>query len=259
MTTQFAPPIQKPVDSLSYIFSDATPLEYLEVESGTRNDPSGTDLISPVSFIISIKYSRVDAVYNTNYIPVKTIKFVLPLDRNLIQNWQKLLLPNNSDDSSNLMALRATEYIKTMLRMSEIKIAKLVEVSRNTIRNWRNGQGVYPSTTRKLFQVKHLISALNSVMTQDQMSIWLNGADDDDPSLTRLDRLAQPDGPALVAQQASSLLFPPPPGNLPPPAALRRELERIELEEKGWAEYEDAPHQFSARPRRQRPAQGTER
>lgn len=261
MTTQLASVIQKPEDSLSGIFGDATRSEYQEMDSSPSGDFTGTVLLFSEPHLILSPPSQADTIYKIYYYSLfKTTNSVLLLDiRNRIQNWQEMLLPDDPVDSRNLMALRATEYIKTMLRMSEIKIATLVEVSRNTIRNWRNGQGVYPSTTRKLFQVKHLISALNSVMTQDQMSIWLNGADDDDPSLTRLDRLAQPDGPALVAQQASSLLFPPPPGNLPPPAALRRELERIELDEKGWVEYEDAPHQFSARLRRQRPGQGSKR
>lgn len=256
MIIQFTSITQKPEDSLPDIFGDATPSEYRGLGSGPPSDSNRTVLFFPITCLVLSPSSQTDAVF---YSPVKPIKF-LGLDiRDWTQTWQKNLLFDNPVSSLSLMALKATEYIKTMLKMSEIKVAKLVGVSRNTFRNWRNGQGVYPSTTRKLFQVKHLISALNSVMAQDQMSIWLNGADDDDPSLTRLDRLAQPDGPALVAQQASSLLFPPPPGNLPPPAALRRELERIELEEKGWAEDEDAPHQFSARPRRQRPAQGTER
>ena len=60
-----------------------------------------------------------------------------------------------------------------------------------------------------------------------------------------------------IAQPASPLLFSPPPRGLPPPAVLRRELERIEMEQKGWMDYEDAPHQYSARPRRQRPTKGT--
>lgn len=56
-----------------------------------------------------------------------------------------------------------------------------------------------------------------------------------------------------IAQQASPLLFSPPPGGLPPLSVLRRELERIEMEQKGWMEYEDPPYQYSAHPRRQRP------
>lgn len=257
MTTQFAPAIQKPEDSFFGTFSDAIRSEYREMDSGPPSDLGEAILFFLETYPNLSPPSQTDIVF---YSLVKATNSILSLDiRYLIQRWQELPFPDNPVDSFSTVALRAVEYIKTQLRMSEITVARLVGVSRNTIRNWRNGQGVYPSTTRKLFQVKHLLSALNSVMTQDQMSVWLNGADDDDPLLTRLDRLAQPDGPALVAQQASFLLFPMPPGNLPLPAALRRELERIELDEKGWVEYEDAPHQFSARPRRQRPGQGSKR
>lgn len=115
------------------------------------------------------------------------------------------------------------------------------------------GQSAYPNATSKLFQILHLIYALNSVMKEEQVIAWLNEPDDKNPFFTRLDTLAQPDGPALVSQQASHLLFPPPPSSLPSPDELRKELELIDLEEQGWMEPGESPRQYSARPRRQRP------
>lgn len=240
MTTQFALVSQKYEDSNYGIFGDTTRSEYRVMGDGR---PTGS--------------SRTDFVLSDSVMVANSILWLRIRDRK--RNWREVLNADDTSRSTGTVALKAVEYIKTLLGMSEIKVADLVDISRNTIRNWRNGQGAYPSTVRKLFQVKHLISALDSTMTQNQISVWLNGEDDNDPRLSRLDRLAQPDGPALVARQASSFLFPSPPGNLPPPAVLRRELERIELEEKGWMEDEDTPRQYSARPRCQRPAQGADR
>ncbi len=257
MITQFAPIMQKPEDSVYDIFDDTTLSKNREMNSDPPTDSSGADLVLPKSFLIFSISPKANVVY---YGLVMVANSGLELDiRDRMQNWLVMLNADYPSRSTGSVALEAVEYIKTLLGMSEIKVADLVDISRNTIRNWRNGQGAYPSTVRKLFQVKHLISALDSTMTQNQLSGWLNGEDDNDPRLSRLDRLAQPDGPALVARQASSFLFPPPPGNLPPPAVLHRELERIELEEKGWMEDEDTPRQYSARPRRQRPAQGADR
>lgn len=239
MTTRFSPVAHKSEDSGSTVFGDVTRPEYRVLDGGRPTGSSGTDLVLPDTIVTATIALRLNIRYQK-------------------QNWRENLNADYPPRSTGSVALEAVEYIKRLLKMSEIKVADLVDISRNTIRNWRNGQGAYPATVRKLFQVKHLVSALDSTMTQNQMSVWLNEVDDNDPRLSRLDRLAQPDGPALVAQQASSFLFSSPPGKLPPPAVLRRELEHLELEEKGWMEYEDSPRQYSARPRRQRPAQGVE-
>lgn len=149
--------------------------------------------------------------------------------------------------------MQAVDELKFLLKISENKVAKLAGISRSIIRNWRKGQGAYSNTTSKLFQILHLIYALNSVMKQEQMLAWLNEPDNKNPSFTRLDILAQPDGPASVSQQASHFLFPPPPSSLPSPDELRKELELIDLEEQTWMEPGESPRQYSARPRRQRP------
>lgn len=122
---------------------------------------------------------------------------------------------NEDDVKLNIVALKAVDRLKFLLEFSESKVAEIVGVSRNTIRNWRNGQGAYPNTTNKLFQVSHLISALNSVMNQRQMLAWLNEPDDD-PALSRLERLRKLDGVSSLTRQANDLLFPPRPGKIPP-------------------------------------------
>lgn len=170
-----------------------------------------------------------------------------------LAKWWRNDLRLDNESKLNEEAIKAVNKLKFLLKISEDQLAKLVDISRNSIRNWRNGQGAYPNTTSKLFQISHLISALNSIMTQEQMLAWLNEPDNKNPSFTRLDTLAQPDGPASVSQQASHILFPPPPRSLPSPDELRKELELIDLEEQLWMEPRESPRQYSARPRRQRP------
>ena len=111
--------------------------------------------------------------------------------------------------------IQAVDKLKLLLKISESKVAKLAGISRNTIRNWRKGLGAYPSTTNKLFELLHLISALNTVMDQKQMLTWLNKSGDD-PALSRLEQLRQSDGVSSVTRQADHLLFPPRPGKIPP-------------------------------------------
>lgn len=132
----------------------------------------------------------------------------------LTKKWRDALRLNDKG-KLNKEALKAVDKLKYLLTFSESKVAAIVGVSRNTIRNWRKGQGAYPNTTNKLFQVSHLISALNSVMNQRQMLAWLNEPDDD-PALSRLERLRKSDGVSSLTRQANDLLFPPRPGKIPP-------------------------------------------
>lgn len=129
--------------------------------------------------------------------------------------WRHSFHLDTDDTKLNIMALKAVDKLKSLLKFSESEVAELVEVSRNSIRNWRKGQGAYPSTTNKLFQISHLISALNTVMNQKQMLTWLNESGDD-PALSRLEQLRQSDGVSSVTRQANHLLFPPRPGKIPP-------------------------------------------
>ena len=197
-------------------------------------------------------FAKPESIFKATTIP-DTLSFREPKYFHGENIWRTKLRLNN-ESKLNEEALKAVDRLKFLLAFSESKVAEIVGVSRNSIRNWRKGQGAYPNTTNKLFQVSHLISALKSVMNQRQMLAWLNEPDNKNPSFTRLDILARPDGPALVSQQASHILFPPPPGSLPSPDELRKELERIDLEEQGWMEeHGEVPRRYSARPRRQRP------
>lgn len=228
--------------SLSYIIDtnhlsslfDNKPLIYLWESNFAQSKITNKELVSQVTLILDIPSKK------PNY-----FRFA--------KRWQDALRLGD-EGKLNEEAIKAVDKLKFLLKISEDKVAKLVGISRNSIRNWRNGQGAYPNTTSKLFQISHLIYALNSIMKQEQMLAWLNEPDNKNPSFSRLDILAQPDGPASVSQQASHILFPPPPSFLPSPDELRKELERIDLEEQGWMEYEEDPRQYSARPRRQRPA-----
>lgn len=222
------------MSSLSSLFEDKLSIYLWE---GKLSQPSVAkpELVSQIAFVLHAPSFKESKYFR------------------LANRWRKDL---RSDDEGKLSkeALKAVDKLKYLLKFPESKVAELVDISRNSIRNWRKGQGAYPNTTSKLFQIYHLISALDAIMNQEQILAWLNEPDNKNPSFSRLDILARPDGPALVSQQASHILFPPPPGSLPSPDELRKELERIDLEEQGWMEeHGEVPHRYSARPRRQRP------
>ncbi len=228
---------------------------------------SASRIVSDTNYLFGIPYTILSEglwedtgsdFAKTEYISQAiTVSVTVSFEVSKYHRWTKSWRDELSLDAKNKLneeALKAVEELKLLLKISEKNLAKLVDISRNSFRNWRNGQGAYPSTTSKLFQILHLISALKLVMSQRQMLAWLNEPDNKNPSFTRLDILSQPDGPALVSQQASHILFSPPPGSLPSPDELRKELERLDLEEQGWVEeYGEVPRRYSARPRRQRP------
>lgn len=215
MITQFTPIMQKYEDSNYGIFGDATRIEYRLMGGGWPTGSSRTDLVLSDSVMVATSVLR--------------LKISDP-----IQNWGEMLNADDPSRSTGSVALEAVEYIKTLLGMSEIKVADLVDISRNTIRNWRNGQGAYPATVRKLFQVKHLISVLHTTMKREQLNIWLYEPDDYDPSLSRLERLGQPDGILLLTKQANHLVFPPRPGKIPPQEMLVLESD-LAMEKPGYA------------------------
>lgn len=151
----------------------------------------------------------------------------------------------------NEVALKAVDNIKSLLKISEGEVAELAEISRNTIRNWRKGQGAYPSTTDKLFKISHLISALSSVMNQNRMLTWLNESDGNS-ALSRLEQLRQSDGVSSVTRQANHLLFPPRPGKIPPQDMLVLESD-LDDESSVYA-----PHLYKPRSRTKVPKRSIE-
>lgn len=215
MTTRFSPAANKSEDSGSTVFGDVTRPEYRVLDGGRPTGSSGTDLVLPDTIVTATVALRLNIRYQK-------------------QNWRENLNADYPPRSTGSVALEAVEYIKSLLKMSEIKVADLVDISRNTIRNWRNGQGAYPSTVRKLFQVKHLISALHTTMTRERLNIWLYEPDDYNPNLSRLERLGQPGGVGFLTKQANHLLFPPRPGKMPPQETLVLESE-LAMEEPGYA------------------------
>lgn len=215
MTTRFSPVAHKSEDSGSTVFGDVTRPEYRVLDGGRPTGSSGTDLVLPDPIVTTTVALRLNIRYQK-------------------QNWRENLNADYPPRSTGSVALEAVEYIKRLLKMSEIKVANLVDISRNTIRNWRNGQGAYPATVRKLFQVKHLISALHTTMTRERLNIWLYEPDDYNPNLSRLERLGQPEGVGFLTKQANHLLFPPRPGKMPPQEMLVLESD-LAMEEPGYA------------------------
>lgn len=215
MTTRFSPVANKSEDSGSTVFGDVTRPEYRVLDGGRPTGSSGTDLVLPDTIVTATVALRLNIRYQK-------------------QNWRENLNADYPPSSTGSVALEAVEYLKSLLKMSEITVANLVDISRNTIRNWRNGQGAYPSTVRKLFQVKHLIAALHTTMTRERLNIWLYEPDDYNPNLSRLERLGQPEGVGFLTKQANHLLFPPRPGKMPPQEMLVLESE-LAMEEPGYA------------------------
>ena len=233
MITQFAPVIQKSEDGNSGVFGDVTRSEHRVLDGGWQTGSGRTDLVSPESYpIFSISPEENLGYYHRLFMTANSILELYIRDQK--HNWREMLNIDHPSYSTGSVALEAVEYLKSLLKMSEITVANLVDISRNTIRNWRNGQGAYPSTVRKLFQVKHLISALHTTMTRERLNIWLYEPDDYNPNLSRLGRLGQPDGVGFLTKQANHLLFPPRPGKMPPQEMLVLESD-LAMEEPGYA------------------------
>lgn len=234
MITQNSPTILIPEAGSFVSFSDITRSEYLEKNSDPLSASNETNFYFPRPNSILFRPLSEDINYKNFYRLFRDIKLTLLLEVKQIQYWQEKFYSYNTFYSLSFVALEAVEYIKSLLGMSEIKVADLVDISRNTVRNWRNGQGAYPATVRKLFQVKHLISALHTTMKREKLNIWLYEPDDYDPSISRLERLGQPDGVVFLTKQANHLLFPPRPGKIPPQEMLVLESD-LAMEEPGYA------------------------
>lgn len=152
-----------------------------------------------------------------------------------------------SQPSLRTRSLSAINRLMDVLSMSESRVADIARVSRNSVRNWRNGHDVYPATVIRLLQISSLLGALEEALGRDGLLAWL--AEPEDGSRPRRALLAEPEGPASLAKAAAGILFQRPASTLPPQHLLGEDPELAD--ERDASEY--APHAFAARQRRQRP------
>lgn len=143
-----------------------------------------------------------------------------------------------------LHVVHAVDRLMEALTLSEVRVAELAGISRNSIRNWRNGQDAYPATVKRLLQLANLVSSLESSLGRQTLAMWLEGRGRG--VMSRRELLAEPDGPTAVARQAAEILFGMPDSALPA-------LELLELESPETSEGENSVGLYSARPRRPSP------
>ena len=103
-------------------------------------------------------------------------------------------------------ALAAFDRVRHRLGLTDEKTAKLVDVARGSVRNWRQGnKQPYPATVRRLHEVDAILTAAESVLGPG-LDAWLRAMG---PSgVPRIDALAKADGGALLMQELSPILFP---------------------------------------------------
>jgi hypothetical protein len=108
-------------------------------------------------------------------------------------------------------ALRAFERIREMLDLDDQRTAALVGISRNTPRDWRNGNQPRGATTRRLYE---LVGVLNLVATsQPDMAVWVRSMSPERRSWLQL--AGEPEGPAaILAYLRGTLLTRRPPTHL---------------------------------------------
>jgi len=101
----------------------------------------------------------------------------------------------------------AVDSIKTILGIKDADVATLLDVSRRTLTNWRNGQAAYDSSTRRLRTVRTLITHLQSALGGDEeLRLWFEM--DSGIGISRLRTLsAGDDGYFMVLAQAEPILF----------------------------------------------------
>lgn len=143
-----------------------------------------------------------------------------------------------------LEALDAVDTLRRVLGLSEQSAARLAEISRNTIRNWRTGHDAYPATVKRLLQLSGLVSSLEAALGPRGLSAWLDGSSDAGGS--RRELLAHTDGLAVIARDAGRVLFSTPTGLIPDAESLGLEPDES-TDQAGYA-----PQLYDARPRRDR-------
>ena len=113
---------------------------------------------------------------------------------------QALPRPTIAAAEEQPLALRTFERIRDMLSLDDQQTAALVGISRNTPRDWRNGNQPRAATTRRLYE---LSGVLDLVATrQTDMSAWIQGVSPD--GQTWLELASGDDGPASILRHVRS-------------------------------------------------------
>jgi hypothetical protein len=119
---------------------------------------------------------------------------------------------NRSDEIVRLTdrrveSLRAFGELEHWLQMPAEAVATIAEVAPRTLAYWRSGATTpHASKVRRLFQIHSLVRSLIDLMGVAETQSWLTHRNAS--SLSRLEQLGEPDGPAQVLREASSILFP---------------------------------------------------
>ncbi|MHB8246946.1 MAG: hypothetical protein ACYDGN_16670 [Acidimicrobiales bacterium] len=108
-------------------------------------------------------------------------------------------------------ALKAFERIRDQLCLDDQRTAALVGISRNTPRDWRNGNRPKTATTRRLYELAGVFDLVATV--EPDMAAWGRRLSSDGRSW--LEVAAEPDGPAnILAYRRADLLARRPPARL---------------------------------------------
>ena len=100
-------------------------------------------------------------------------------------------------------ALKAFEKIRDQLGLDDQRTAALVGISRNTPRDWRNGNRPKTATTRRLYELAGVLDLVATVETD--MAAWSRRLSPEGRSW--LEVAADPDGPAnILASRRADLL-----------------------------------------------------
>lgn len=136
---------------------------------------------------------------------VAPLRLVQPLDRG----------PAGASGSAGLSlqasrrqrAVQAIDQIRELCDLSDERAADLMRVARGTLRSWRAGaREPYPATTRHLFEVDSVVSALVRALGPEEARDWLRQASPGRSS-ARLDLLGEEEGPRRLLAIARQSLF----------------------------------------------------
>lgn len=151
---------------------------------------------------------RIDAITQFVDSALASCEIGTPLPVDL--GWNVMpMSPETSDDGTELRdrSLTALDEIRATLGLSEVKLAALVGIARNTLASWRRHERVpYPATVRTLFEVHSIVAAATALLEHAGAQQWFLGYTNE--GRARLDILGSPDGVQTLAAELRSALFP---------------------------------------------------